>query len=431
MALNNLKGRIPKITSAMSPRILWLGAGLGIVLLVCVIYGFKFRMQQREEQRAAFATQNSAMDAAVSTRKGLRGRLTPLGDLEEPSAAQTAANGIAQGARGAVRNIAQPFGNNQQPQPAQTGGYVAPQPEDPIEQARQRAYARRLAAIESPTGVPVNAVPPANPNDSLAELAKLASHATPPAAAESSDRHEGFSSDDPNGQDNKRAFQKEERDNDYIKTTRVAPLSPWVVERGDSIEAGLPNKLVTDLPGDLVAEVKRDVYDSPTHRYLMIPAGSLLAGEYNSSVSYGQQRAQVVWTYLRFPDGTFVDLEKFLTHSADGSVGLKDQVDNHLKRLIGGIALTSGFAAGIQISQNRSGGSGSVLSYPSNTALAGSAAGQQAASLGENLTARNLNVQPTIKIRQGNNFSVSVLKTIIFPAPYKPLQANARKVVIQ
>ncbi|HMF76948.1 MAG TPA: TrbI/VirB10 family protein [Bryobacteraceae bacterium] len=427
MGLTSLKGRIPKIASAMSPRIIWIGSALGVVLLVVVVYGFRYRFQQREEQRAAYSAQNTVVDAAVSTRKDLHGRLTPLDNLEEPSPVQTAANNVAQGAKGVVRAVAQPWGNNEQQQLA---NYPSQPPaEDPIEQRRRRAYERRMAAIESPTGVAVNASPEVKPTDSLAELAKLANNAAPPAAT-ASDKHDGFASDDPNGQENKRAFQKEASDNDYIKATRIAPLSPWVVERGDSIEAGLPNKLVTDLPGDLIAEVKRDVYDSPTHRYLMIPAGSLLAGEYNSSVSYGQQRAQVVWTYLRFPDGTYVDLEKFISHSADGAVGLKDQVDNHLKRLIGGIALTSGFAAGIQISQNRSGGN-STFTYPSNTQLAASAAGQQAASLGENLTSRNLNLQPTIKIRPGNNFAVSVMKTIIFPGPYKPLQANARKVVLQ
>jgi type IV secretory pathway VirB10-like protein len=427
MGLTSLKGRIPKIASAMSPRIIWIGSVLGVVLLVVVAYGFRYRFQQREEQRAAYSAQNTVVDAAVSTRKGLHGRLPPVDNLEEPSPVQTAANNVAQGAKGVVRTVAQPWGNNEQQQAA---NYPSQPPaEDPIEQRRRRAYERRMAAIESPTGVAVNASPEVKSTDSLAELAKLANNAASPTAA-ASDKHDGFSLDDPNAQDNKRVFQKGASDNDYIKTTRIAPLSPWVVERGDSIEAGLPNKLVTDLPGDLIAEVKRDVYDSPTHRYLMIPAGSLLAGEYNSLVSYGQQRAQVVWTYLRFPDGTYVDLEKFISHSADGAVGLKDQVDNHLKRLIGGIALTSGFAAGIQISQNRSGGN-STFTYPSNTQLAASAAGQQAASLGENLTSRNLNVQPTIKIRAGDNFPVSVMKTMIFPGPYKPLQANARKVVLQ
>jgi type IV secretory pathway VirB10-like protein len=260
-------------------------------------------------------------------------------------------------------------------------------------------------------------------NDQLqAAMSKLGSFAggmpVQPAVQSASSRYD--EEDDPNGQQAKRAFQKA-GEGDYLKTTRTAPISPWVLERGDVIPAGLPSQLVSDLPGDLVAEVKRNVYDSPQHKYIMIPAGSLVAGEYNSSVNYGQKRAQVIWTYLRFPDGSYIDLDKFISHSADGSVGLSDQVDNHIKRLIGGIALSSGFAAGLQISQNRTTGN-STLSYPSNAQLAASAVGQQASELGQQITSRNLNVQPSIKIRPGDVFYISVMKSIIFPGPYKPLQ---------
>ena len=134
---------------------------------------------------------------------------------------------------------------------------------------------------------------------------------------------------DLNQQNGKRKFQQE-GEGDYLKTTRIPPISPWVVERGDKIVAIFPTKVVSDLPGDLIAEVKDDIYDSPTHKFILIPAGALLAGEYNSSVSYGQGRIQVIWTYLRFPDGSFINLDKFVSHAADGAVGLKDQTDNHI-----------------------------------------------------------------------------------------------------
>jgi type IV secretory pathway VirB10-like protein len=224
--------------------------------------------------------------------------------------------------------------------------------------------------------------------------------------------------EDPNGQGSKRSFQSS-GEGDYVATTRQAPVSPWVVERGEVIPAGLPNAIVSDLPGDIVAEVKRDVLDSPTHRFVLIPAGSLLAGEYNSAVTYGQGRAQVVWTYLRFPDGTYVDLPKFVGHSADGATGLKDQTDNHLKRLIGGVAMSALFSAGIQISQNRTTGANSTLAYPSNAQIGAAAAAQQAAEVGQQITSRNLSIQPTLKIRPGDIFAVSVTKSIVFPGPYE------------
>ena len=105
-------------------------------------------------------------------------------------------------------------------------------------------------------------------------------------------------------------------------------------------------------------------------------------GAYNSAVTDGQNRAHVIWSYLRFPDGSYVNLDELTSDSADGVVGLSDQVDNHIKRLLGGVAMTSLFAAGVQISQNRTGGN-STSAYPSNAQLAADAAGQRAAQLGQ------------------------------------------------
>jgi type IV secretion system protein VirB10 len=279
-------------------------------------------------------------------------------------------------------------------------------------ESEQRAYMLRLAALDAPTSAPQSGparAPAASPMDQLqAEIARLGSMPTgavtsPGAAQQSAMPGRPETDDDQNQQAAKRAFQRTP-EGDYLKTTRMPPISPWVVERGE-------------------AEVKRDVYDTPTHRYVLIPAGSLLAGEYNSAVSYGQKRVQVIWSYLRFPDGSYVDLDKFVGHGADGATGLSDQVDNHIKRLLGGVAMSSLFAAGLQISQNRTTGN-STLTYPSNAQLAGAAVGQQAGQLGQEITSRNLNVQPTVKIRPGEVFYVSVMKSIVFPGPYKPLEGS-------
>jgi type IV secretion system protein TrbI len=79
--------------------------------------------------------------------------------------------------------------------------------------------------------------------------------------------------------------------------------------------------------------------------------------------------------------------------------------------------LTSLFAAASEISQNQN---RSLLTYPSPGQLAGSAAGQQASDLGAQITRRNLNVQPTIKIPVGYRFNVRVNRDILFESTYTP-----------
>ena len=136
----------------------------------------------------------------------------------------------------------------------------------------------------------------------------------------------------------------------------------------------------------------------------------------------GKTGSQVVWTAIYFPDGSFIDLDRMPSHAADGGVGLKDQVDNHYKRLIGGVALSSLLAAGLQVSQNRT--NTSVLEYPSTGQVIASAVGAHAAEAGQEITSRNLNIQPTLKIRAGEIFGVSVKKDMVFPGPYEPLKGQ-------
>ena len=59
--------------------------------------------------------------------------------------------------------------------------------------------------------------------------------------------------------------------------------------------------------------------------------------------------------------------------------------------------------------------------------LAASAVGQQAAQLGEQITSRNLNLQPTLKIRPGEPFYVSVQKSMVFPGPYEPIKLGGER----
>ena len=90
----------------------------------------------------------------------------------------------------------------------------------------------------------------------------------------------------------------------------------------------------------------------------------------------------------------------------------------HWKSKIAGVALTSVLSAGLAVSQNRS--NNSVLQYPSTGEVIGASVGQSASQLGQELTQRNFNRQPTLVIRSGQKFLVYVNKDIVFPSPYEP-----------
>ena len=229
---------------------------------------------------------------------------------------------------------------------------------------------------------------------------------------------EGYESQ--NMQERKEAFlaaaRKAEKGN-YLESVRTSPMSRYELKAGWDIPAVLEQALNSDLPGDIKALVRENVYDTATGRHLLIPQGSRLVGAYDSRVSYGQNGMQVAWSRLIYPDASSINLEGMSGQDAKGYTGLRYEVDNHYKRLLGFGLLTSLFSASFQLSQSRRGG---VLGYPSAGEVTGSAVGREISQLGADVTRRNLNVQPTIKVPIGYRFNVRVNRDIVFEAPYRP-----------
>ena len=140
---------------------------------------------------------------------------------------------------------------------------------------------------------------------------------------------------------------------------------------GWDIPAILEQGINSDLPGEVKALVRSNVYDTATGKYLLIPQGSRLVGVYDSQIAYGQNRLLVVWSRIIYPDGSSINLDGMMGQDIQGMAGFHDQVDNHYKRLVGAALLTSAFAAGISLSQRQN---TSLLTTPT--------AGQTASSRG-------------------------------------------------
>ena len=116
---------------------------------------------------------------------------------------------------------------------------------------------------------------------------------------------------------------------DYLRSTREAPLSRYEIKAGWEIPAVLEQSLNSDLPGELNALVTSNVYDTATGLYLLIPQGSRLIGKYDSRVSYGQDGVQVAWSRIIYPDASSIDLDGMMGLDSHGNAGLRDKVDHH------------------------------------------------------------------------------------------------------
>jgi type IV secretory pathway VirB10-like protein len=223
---------------------------------------------------------------------------------------------------------------------------------------------------------------------------------------------------DLNRQDQKLGFQRTRHQGSYYLNNKVtAPLSPFELKTGTVIPGVLIGSMNSDLPGEIIAQVSRNVYDTASGNHLLIPQGTRLFGHYDSNVTFGQGRLLVSWDRLIFPNAYTLDLDGMSGHDEGGSAGYADRVNEHYARIFGAALLTSVLAAGYQLSQPQQ---SSLLATQSNGQVIAGAVGQQVATVGTAIAQRNLQVQPTIEIRKGYRMNVMVNKDIVFAGDYAP-----------
>lgn len=196
-----------------------------------------------------------------------------------------------------------------------------------------------------------------------------------------------------------------------------APRSPYELRAGFVVPATLISGINSDLPGQIMAQVSQDVYDTATGKYKLIPQGSRLVGRYSSDVAYGQSRVLIAWQRVVFPDGKAMDIGSMPGGDSAGYAGFGDKVNNHYFRVFASAFLMSGVTAGIAMSQND--GSNSVNGRPSASSAMSEALGQQLGQVTAQLISKNLNISPTLEIRPGYRFNVIVTKDMTFSKPYQ------------
>jgi type IV secretory pathway VirB10-like protein len=191
--------------------------------------------------------------------------------------------------------------------------------------------------------------------------------------------------------------------------------SPYVLESGVMIPASLVTEIHSTLPGLVIAQVTRDVYDTPSLRWVLIPRGSRLIGHYDSKVAQGEDALSVVWTRLIFPSGRSLALPDLESADAGGTSGLRGAVNSHLGRAYLDAGLLSLVGAGAQLSQPPASVPYGVASP--GQVLAGSL-GQQVTEQSLELLRNDARMTPVITVRGGTSFLVMVSRDLVFERPY-------------
>jgi type IV secretion system protein VirB10 len=214
----------------------------------------------------------------------------------------------------------------------------------------------------------------------------------------------------PDATDRRKAFLDKPVDRRTTSVDRLTdPPSSYVVQAGAVIPAALITGLRSDLPGQITAQVTSHVYDSPTGRFLLIPQGSRLIGEYDSRVAFGQSRVLLAWTRLILPNGRSIVLERQPGADEAGYAGLEDGVNNHWGKLFMAAGLATVLNIGVELGADDDDDIARAIREGSQDTIG---------RAGDEIVRRQLSIPPTLTIRPGFPVRVMVTRDLILE-PYR------------
>ncbi len=210
-------------------------------------------------------------------------------------------------------------------------------------------------------------------------------------------------------QDRQNAFLNGPVDRRTVAADRVmAPASPYVLQAGAVISAALITGIRSDLPGQITAQVTENIYDSPTGRFLLVPQGTRIIGEYSNDVGFGQRRVLLVWNRLILPNGRSIVLERQPGADTQGYAGLEDGVDYHWWDLAKAAGLSTLLAIGTELAVDDDDRLIRAIRDGAQDTI--NDAGQQ-------IIRRQLQVAPTLTIRPGFPVRLIVTRDLVLE-PY-------------
>jgi type IV secretion system protein VirB10 len=193
---------------------------------------------------------------------------------------------------------------------------------------------------------------------------------------------------------------------------------------GTIIPGVLETAINTDLPGNVLARVTQNIYDSQTGRKLLIPQGSLLIARYNSSVSYAQKRVQIVWNLLIRPDGFQVDLGNANAVDQTGMSGQAGRYHENWFEYIKAAGIITMFSIA-NASMTETSARYAPEDQAANIAAANAALVNQ---MGNNMVNRALNIQPRLTVDNGTRINIMLNKTLYLP-PLNNFPVNQRYIL--
>lgn len=454
MASLSASDRLPKANRKLLSSVLW------IVLVLCalILAGRYWSGTSAEEEKkkqveqkahdaartstpvtpAAIAAKAEAQNAAALRQQEADAARKPTGEAKSQTAGTPPAPGAARAGNEPLRMPAgTPTGT---PPTASADAQPGGQSPDIARNIRNQARSSSLVAFEEMTSSD-GGQQPASPLDKLTEQLTAVSRPSPsappslgadavsqllksaqtsgstgrPAVLPAMPAAAGTTSF-PQKSDAWLAQQESSGQADPPPLNAKPATSEYLLFEGTDIPIALQRAVNSDLPGTISAMVTEDIYDSVSHRYRLIPAGTRLNGSYNSDVIPGQTRVLMAFARMIYPSGATVRLGAMQANDISGASGVAANVDNHFFKMfgsslvIGAVALAAaprnGGATNLTINMGGGSGSGSAM---------GNMGSQVLADTVKRILDRNTNIKPTLSLEKGEELVLTTTRDMILP----------------
>ena len=287
--------------------------------------------------------------------------------------------------------------------PSSSASYPSSQPPQAQETHYRSSLIPQIQGSLFSNNMQQTAVQPANGRPSSDELYANA------VARYSSSSNQTVNNIQQNDQSNKQAFYDSSTGGIIYNGTYLGENTIWA---GTVIPGVLETAINTDLPGNVLARVTQNIFDSQTGKKLLIPQGTILIAKYNSSISFAQHRVQIVWDTMIRPDGLQIDLEGANGVDKSGMSGQTAKYDENWFEYLKAAGIITLFSvANARMTD-------SAAKYAEEGASANIAEANAALvnQLGGNLASRAMNIQPTLTVTNGTVINVMLNKTLFLPS---------------
>lgn len=196
----------------------------------------------------------------------------------------------------------------------------------------------------------------------------------------------------------------------YSDEETMQSIGSFALTAGTVIQATLLTGITSDVPnGDVVAQIRQNVYDSQTGTHLLIPQGSRIIGVSGAAGGNGNKRIGVVFKRIILPNGASLTLPDQKAIDGVGYPGLADIYNDHQGKTYS-TAFTSALLGAL--AQSATGNSsGSDTRSSGQEAVSGAVA--SILQTGEKMVEKDLNVNATIEIEPGFQFSVFINQDLL------------------